>query len=215
MTEPVLLIGNKNYSSWSLRPWLLLKHFNVAFREEKLRLDTPEFASKIGDWSGARRVPVLRDGTLSVWDSLAICEFINERWLQGRGWPADLAARSFGRAIASEMHSGFAAMRTEMPMNVRRPPRVVALSANAQIDVQRVQQIWMSSLQRFGGPWLLGEFSIADAFYAPVAWRFHGYASAVAAPALEYLEALIAHSSMQQWASAAHAEIERLPQDDL
>ncbi len=214
MSLPTLLIGNKNYSSWSLRPWLLLKHFDIPFVEERLPLDTPEFAQAIAQWSGARRVPVFRQGEHTVWDSLAICEYINEAYLRAGGWPADLTARSYGRAIVCEMHSGFAAMRSEMPMSVRRVPSAVELSSHAIADVSRVESIWSEALDRFGGPWLLGNFSIADAFYAPVAWRFHGYAVPVSSVASHYCRALLAHPAMQKWASAAHVETEHLPHDE-
>src|SRR5262245_24923767 len=115
MTRPLLVIGNKNYSSWSLRPWLLLRQAGVDFEELRLPLDTPEFAARIAVHSPSRRVPVLRDGDLRVWDSLAICEYANERWLDGRGWPADPGARAVARSAAAEMHSGFTALRTRLP----------------------------------------------------------------------------------------------------
>ena len=114
---PTLVIGNKNYSSWSLRPWLLLRQAGIAFEEVRLPLDTPEYHAGIGRWSPTRRVPVLRDGALVVWDSLAICEYVSERWLDGSGWPAAVAARAVARSAAAEMHSGFPALRAQLPMN--------------------------------------------------------------------------------------------------
>lgn len=215
MSSPVLLIGNKNYSSWSLRSWLLLRHFEVDFEERRLPLDTAEFNAEIERWSPARRVPVLIDGDERIWDSLAICESVNERWLAGAGWPTDPRARAHARAVSCEMHSGFTAMRTEMPMNVRRDPRAVQLSAAASADCARVFSIWGECLQRHGGPWLFGKFSIADAFYAPVAWRFRGYNVAVPGPAAPLQEALLAHPAMQEWEYASRAEVEHLAQDEL
>src|ERR1041385_7235044 len=134
---PLLIIGNKNYSSWSLRAWLLLRTFGVPFRELKLPLDTPEFEARIGDYAPNRRVPALHDGGIRIWDSLAICEYANERWLGGRGWPTDVAARAHARAISAEMHSGFNALRPALPFNCckRAPSR--ALDAQAAEDVAR------------------------------------------------------------------------------
>ena len=137
-----LVIGNKNYSSWSLRPWLLLRHGGVAFAEVLLPLDTPEFEREVGKWSPTRRVPVLHDQGRVVWDSLAICEYANERWLGGRGWPADLARRAVARCAAAEMHSGFGALRGQLPMNVRRVPRERHWDEAAQRDIDRVQALW-------------------------------------------------------------------------
>ena len=214
MSLPLLLIGNKNYSSWSLRPWLLLRHFDIQFEERRVPLDTPEFQAEIGRWTGARRVPVLRDGAETIWDSLAIVETVNERWLDGVGWPTAPAARAHARSIVCEMHSGFSAMRKEMPMNVRRVPRAVSLSAAAQSDCARVQAIWAECLQASGGPWLFGAFSIADAFYAPVAWRFRGYASDITADSAPLQSALLAHPGMGEWSDAAHSEREHLSQDE-
>ena len=134
---PQLVIGNKNYSSWSLRPWLLLRHFGIPFDEVRLNLDTPEFFAQIGRWSPTRTVPVLHDDGLVVPDSLAICEYANERWLDGRGWPADLRVRAQARAAAAEMHSGFRALRLQLPMNCRRQPDAYRWDANAQADMDR------------------------------------------------------------------------------
>ena len=215
MSPPVLLIGNKNYSSWSLRPWLLLRHFEVDFEERRLPLDTPQFHAQIKRWSPARRVPVLIDGEERIWDSLAICETVNERWLSGAAWPRGHGARAHARAVSCEMHSGFAAMRAEMPMNVRRDPRAVQLSVAAKADCARVFALWGECLQRSGGPWLFGQFSIADAFFAPVAWRFRGYDTAVPETATPLQDALLAHPGMQEWERAARAEVEHLAQDEL
>ena len=137
-TNPVLVIGSKNYSSWSLRPWLVLRAFGVAFDEILLPLDVPEFYARIHDYSPTGRVPVLHDGDVRVWDSLAIAEYANERWLDGRGWPADMAARALARSISAEMHSGFAALRNELPMNCRKRVKNHSASKDAQADIARV-----------------------------------------------------------------------------
>ncbi|HTD29132.1 MAG TPA: glutathione S-transferase, partial [Xanthomonadaceae bacterium] len=140
---PVLVIGNKNYSSWSLRPWLLLRHFGVAFDEVRILLDTPQFSAEVRQWSPSSRVPAFHDGALAVWDSLAICEYVNERWLDGRGWPADASVRAQARSTAAEMHSGFAALRKQLPMNCRRTPNSYRWNADAQADIDRIQALWL------------------------------------------------------------------------
>ena len=211
-----LVIGNKNYSSWSLRPWLLLRHHGVAFDEVRLPLDTPEFHARVGDWSPTRRVPVLRDGGLTVWDSLAICEYANERWLQGRGWPQDLEARAIARCAASEMHSGFPSLRGQMPMNVRRRPNDYRWNADADRDIERVQALWRELRTRFGrgGDFLCGGFGIVDAMFAPVCVRFRGYGVAADDTARAYMDALFALPAMREWEAAALAETERVGADE-
>ncbi len=210
MNRPVLVIGNKNYSSWSLRPWLLLRHFGVDFDEIRLPLDTPEFHARIREYSPTARVPALRDGELSLWDSLAICEYANERWLDGRGWPCDRAARALARAAAAEMHSGFADLRGQLPMNSRRKPDGYRWDAAAQRDIDRVQALWGELRERFGagGDFLCGDFGIVDAMFAPVAVRFDGYGVPAAGAAAEYLQALLAVPALREWREAAAAEAE-------
>ena len=219
--KPLLVIGNKNYSSWSLRPWLLLRQFGVAFDERRLALDTPGFHDEIGRWSPTRRVPVLHDDGLVVWDSLAICEYANERWLGGRGWPASLQARALARAAAAEMHSGFAALRAQLPMNCRRRPDDYCWDNAAAADIARVQALW--ALLRGGrsgdgvgadGEFLCGEFGIVDAMFAPVAIRFIGYGVAMDATAARYVQALCALPAMREWQAAGEAESERIAVTD-
>ncbi len=211
-----LVIGNKNYSSWSLRPWLLLRHFGVAFEEVRLPLDTPEFHARIGQWSPSSRVPVLHDAGLAVWDSLAICEYANERWLDGRGWPADRAARAVARSAAAEMHSGFSAMRAQLPMNVRRQPNQFRGDADAGRDIARIQALWADLRTRFGagGAFLCGGFGIVDAMYAPVCLRLRGYGIRVDDTASAYLDAIFALPAMREWEVAALAETERVAVDE-
>jgi len=213
MSLPVLVIGNKNYSSWSLRPWLLLRHFGVEFREVRLLLDTPEFFAEIGRYSPSGKVPALQDGDLSIWDSLAICEYGNERWLDGRGWPGDMQARAMARTAAAEMHSGFTALRSQLPMNSRRRPDAYRWDEAAQRDIDRVQALWGELRQRYGeaGEFLFGEFSIADAMFAPVAIRFDGYGVSVGEVAKRYMQALFALPAMREWRQAAESETESVP----
>ncbi|WP_254574313.1 glutathione S-transferase [Stenotrophomonas acidaminiphila] len=216
MTRPVLVIGNRNYSSWSLRPWLLLRQFGVEFDEVVLALDTPEFAAQALRHSPTGKVPALRDGDLVLWDSLAICEYANERWLGGRGWPAELPRRALARAAAAEMHSGFAALRTQLPMNSRRRPDGYRWDAAAQRDIDRVQALWRS-LRRghgAGGDFLFGGFGIVDAMFAPVAIRFDGYGVALDDTAAAYLQALSALPALRQWRQAAGQESARVAAAD-
>lgn len=203
-----LVIGNKNLSSWSLRPWLLMRHHGVAFEELRLPLDTPEFHERIGAWSPTRRVPVLRDGGLTVWDSLAICEYVNDRWLQGRGWPADLETRTLARCAAAEMHSGFAALRGQLPMNVCRRPDGYRWDADAERDIARVQELWRGLRARFGGEgdFLCGGFGIVDAMFAPVCVRFRGYGVRTDDTASAYMDTIFALPAMREWEAAARAE---------
>jgi glutathione S-transferase len=211
-----LVIGNKNYSSWSLRPWLLLRQAGVEFDEVRLPLDTPEFHASIGRWSPTRRVPVLRDGDLVVWDSLAICEYANERWLDGHGWPADAGARAVARSAAAEMHSGFAALRAQLPMNVRRQPERRHWDADAERDIERVQALWRELRTRFGagGPFLCGAFGIVDAMFAPVAVRFRGYGVRTDDTASAFMDAIFALPAMCEWVASARAERERVAADE-
>ena len=213
---PLLVIGNKNYSSWSLRPWLLLRHFGVAFDEQRLVLDTPAFHAEIGHWSPTRRVPALHDDGLVVWDSLAICEYVNERWLRGRGGPEHLPTRAVARAAAAEMHSGFAALRTQLPMNVRREPDAYRWDDAAQRDIDRVQQLWRQLRESHGadGAFLCGGFGIVDAMFAPVAFRFIGYGVPMDHVASAYVGALLALPAMREWRAASEAESEANPDTD-
>ena len=210
-----LVIGNKNYSSWSLRPWLLLRHFDVPFEEILLPLDTPEFHERIGPLSPSRRVPALHDGELVVWDSLAICEYANERWLDGRGWPADRARRALARSVAAEMHSGFPALRGQLPMNLRRQPREPHWDESARRDIARVQSIWTGLRDQAGdGDFLFGAFGIADAMYAPVCARFRSYGVPLEPACAAYVEAVFALPAMREWLASALAETARVAADE-
>jgi glutathione S-transferase len=205
---PTLISGNKNYSSWSLRPWLLLRHFGIAFNEIVLPLDTAEFCRRISEFSPTGRVPALQDGGVHVWDSLAICEYVNERWLGGRGWPKDPAIRAVARSAAAEMHSGFAALRGQLPFNCRREPDSYRWNADADRDIARIQELWRELRARFGGngKFLCGEFGIVDAMFAPVCVRFRGYGVGVEAIASSYMQAIFAMPAFAEWDAAARAE---------
>lgn len=211
-----LVIGNKNYSSWSLRPWLLMRQSGLAFVEVRLPLDTPEFHRRIRDYSPTARVPVLRVGDEVIWDSLAICEVVNERWLAGRGWPADAVARAAARCAAAEMHSGFAALRSQLPMNCRRVDNGFRWDDAAQRDIDRVVELWRDLRARFGhdDDFLCGGFGIVDAMFAPVCVRFRAYRVPLDAVASRYVEAIYALPAMQAWLADAFAETEHLPDSD-
>jgi glutathione S-transferase len=205
-----LVIGNRNYSSWSLRAWFFLARSGVRFTTLRLPLDTVEFRRRIGDFSPSRRVPVLLDGERRIWDSLAICEYAAERFAGVRAWPDDVSARAFARSISCEMHAGFAALRGELPLNCRALGRRVTPSDAARRDIDRVLEIWLEARTRYGhaGPWLCGEFGIADAMYAPVALRFRTYGVPVAGAPAEWLDTVVADPVMLRWLEAAAGEPE-------
>jgi glutathione S-transferase len=213
MSQPVLYIGNKNYSSWSLRPWLLLRHFGVDFAEHLLWLDTPEFAAEVAKASPSRRVPVLHDQGRVIWDSLAICEYANETWLGGRGWPQEPGLRALARSAACEMHSGFAALRGQLPMNCDRQPNAYRWNAEAQADIDRVQALWaqLRAASAGQGDFLCGEFGIVDVMFAPVLIRFRGYGVELSEVSRAYSEAMLALPALQAWIAAGVAEPQRLP----
>jgi glutathione S-transferase len=203
-----LVIGNKNLSSWSLRPWLILKRYGFEFREIQLPLDTPEFAAQIVRYTPTRRVPVLIDGAAHIWDSLAIIEYLNEK-LQGRAWPADPLLRAHARSVSAEMHSGFMALRTTWPMHAVGHNPHVPLPPEGRSDVARVQEIWQDCRTRYGqrGPWLFGEFSAADAMYAPVVLRFNHYRAAdLTRTSQAYMEQWLQDPHMREWIDAAGRE---------
>jgi glutathione S-transferase len=204
-----LVIGNKNYSSWSMRPWLALRANDIAFDEVFIPLYTGDADKRrILDFTPSGKVPALIDGDITIWDSLAIIEYVAERFPQSRIWPEDRARRAHARSISAEMHSGFAALRNECGMNLHRPVRAVALSADARADVARVEQIWIECRERYGkfGPFLFGAFGGADAMFAPVVHRFRSFAIAVAPEAQAYMGTMMALPAFQQWTSAALAE---------
>jgi len=202
----LLTMGNRNYSSWSLRPWLLMKQVGLHFSERVIPLDTPEFARDVGATSPSRRVPVLRHGSLLVWDSLAICEYACE--LAGRGWPAARDARAIARAACAEMHSGFSVLRSQWPMNARATGRRTAPDSERSADIARIESLWAECRTRFGaaGPWLFGEFSVADAMYAPVVLRLRTYGAPVGEATAAYMATVLADAHVCDWLTAAAAE---------
>ena len=211
-----LVIGNKAYSSWSLRPWLLLKNGDVAFDEVRIPLYRDDSAAPLARWSPTSKVPVLIDGELTIPESIAIVEYLAERFPDRCGWPKDRAARAVARAASAEMHAGFVALRNEMPFNCRSRRRV-ALTHDATRDVARAQALWADCRARFGagGPWLFGEFSPADAMFAPVALRFVTYGVPLDATASTYVAAVAGHPAVEEWIAAARTEPEVIPGSEV
>jgi glutathione S-transferase len=204
-----LVIGNKNYSSWSMRPWLALKACNIAFDEVSIPLYTGDAdKQRILKFSRSGKVPALVDGDVTIWDSLAIIEYIAERFPDAHLWPQDAALRGHARSVSAEMHSGFAALRNECGMNLHRPVGAKALSADAGADVARIQESWAECRERYGkrGPYLFGAFSAADAMYAPVVYRFQTYAIDVKPAVRDYMETMMALPAFQEWTRAGLAE---------
>lgn len=216
MSDVVLVIGNKNYSSWSLRAWLALRKAGVEFEELRLPLDTPEFAREIVALSPSGRVPVLRHQGLCVWDSLAIAEYVNDAWAEGALWPQHLQARARARAVSAEMHSGFASLRQRIPMNCRATGRSVTMDAALQRDIDRVLDIWRECREQAAdkGPWLFGSFSIADAMYAPVALRFITYGIDLPDTAADYVATVVQDADVSLWLDDARNEVEVVEADE-
>jgi len=211
-----LIIGNKNYSSWSLRPWLLLATHKLAFEEERIPLDEPDTKARILAASEAGKVPVLKDGDLTVWDSLAICEYVSEKYLDGKGWPQDMAARAEARAVSAEMHSGLSAIRGQMPMNCRATGRKVPMTPELEQEIARVDRLWSQCRQKYGsaGPWLFGEFSIADCMFAPVTSRFATYGVSLSESAAAYQQQVLNADAMRAWVQAGCEETEIVEADE-
>jgi glutathione S-transferase len=211
----LLTMGNRNYSSWSLRPWLLMKHVGLEFAERVIPLDTPQFAHDVAAASPTRRVPVLRHGALLLWDSLAICEYACE--LSGRGWPAARDARAIARAACAEMHSGFPALRSQWPMNARASGRKTAPSPERSAEIARIEDLWADCRSRFGaeGPWLFGAYSVADAMYAPVVLRLRTYGATVREATAAYMTTVLADAPLREWLAAAAAESWTLPESEI
>ena len=215
MSTPTLtlVIGNKNYSSWSLRPWLALRVSGIAFDEVRIPLYLPESKARILAYSPAGKVPVLVTPDGPVWESLAICEWAAEQFPDRGLWPRDPAARAHARAACAEMHAGFTDLRREMPMNLRRSFPGRGMTPDVARDIARIEALWGEARSRYGagGPFLYGGFSIADAFYAPVATRFLTYGVALGAEAQRYVASLRALPALAGWYGDAGSETEVIP----
>ena len=207
MHELTLVIGTRNYSSWSLRPWMLLRHLGLEFRERLIHFDTDEFAAVVRELSPSRRVPVLLHGPVRTWESLAICEYASEL-ADGRGWPTDRAGRAQARALAAEMHASFAALRSQCPMNARARDRRVAMTPELGRDIRRIDAIWSACPEagREDGPWLFGRYSAADAMFSPVVLRCLTYDLPLSPAARRYLDLALGDPVLQSWIEASRNE---------
>ncbi|MEO8040640.1 MAG: glutathione S-transferase family protein [Betaproteobacteria bacterium] len=214
MAGYTLVIGNKNYSSWSLRPWLLMRHAEIPFEEIRIPLKQPDSAARVRQYSSAGKVPILKAGGLTVWDSLAIAEFLAERHPERHLWPKDANARAIARAASAEMHSGFQALRSRMPMHCRARMPGVGRNPEVLADIARITSLWRDCRARYGagGPFLFGAFSIADAMFAPVVLRFLTYEVALDAVCGSYCAATLALPALRQWLDEALAETEVIPE---
>ena len=211
-----LVIGNRNYSSWSMRAWVLLAQLGIAFEEVKLRFDSDEWDAGIGRWSPSGLVPVLWRGEVAVWDSLAIAETVAE-WFPDKGvWPADPVARAFARSASAEMHAGFRHLRAKMPMNIRGSHPGKGMAPEVRADIARIERLWREARARFGagGDFLFGRFCAADAMFAPVVTRFATYGVACSAVAARYCEAVQAATAVRAWCDAARAETDFVAEDE-
>ena len=217
MPKLVLVIANKNYSSWSLRPWMALTMAGIPFDEKMVRFGEPQFGQEIRKISPAGRVPVLLHGKLVIWDSLAILEYLAEIFPGKNLWPKSKAARAMARSVSNEMHSGFSSLRNACPMNIRRPPKPVEMSEATKSDVARIETLWRDCRRTYGkgGKFLFGKFSIADAMYAPIVSRFETYAIPVAGDTRAYMATVMATKAFQSWKADALKESWIVPEDEV
>ncbi len=217
MSNLTLIIGNKNYSSWSLRPWILMKHHQLDFIEKRVPLFTESTNTELSEYDSDFKVPILKDDDLVVWDSLSILEYLSEQYLHGKGWPIDSRARAVARSISAEMHSSYPHVRTELPMNCRKKFNAMTLSDKAEAEVERICGIWRKCRSKYGnsGEWLFGEFSIADAMFAPVALRFYGYSIPLSSTDQEYVESVVNHPAIIEWIEAGRLEKEVIDDDEI
>lgn len=216
MSDLQLVIGNCNYSSWSLRPWFFLAYHGVDFEVKRVSLFTETMEKELEPYFSDGKVPVLRDGDLEVWDTLAILEYLAERFPELQGWPEDVRARAVARSVSAEMHSSFPDLRSEMPMNCRRRFVGFEPSQAAVRDVQRVAAIWRYCREQFGrnGPWLFGRFSVADCMFAPVVMRFVGYEIKLDETAGRYMDTLYNCHAARTWVALGQAETEVIEEDE-
>ncbi len=215
MSDFTLVIGNKNYSSWSLRAWLWMKHIGLDFDEVPVALDTEAMAGQLEPYFSNEKVPVLLHNDLEIWDSLAILEYLADLFPE-QGLPGASGARAVARSICTEMHSSFVALRNELPMNCRREPSPLLLSDACIADIDRIQALWhyAGKFSEGDDDWLFGNFSIVDAMYAPVVLRFHCYQVVLNECAYGYVNRLLDHPAMIEWVAAGRAETEIIAQEE-
>lgn len=217
MSDLTLIIGNKNYSSWSLRPWVFLKQNDIKFKEIRVALFTETTADQLSQYSSDAKVPILKDGELLVWDSLSILEYISENYLESKGWPQDKSARAMARSISCEMHSSFPNIRNSLPMNCRKQFQNIRLSAQTQREIERIKSLWRDCRTKYGtnGEWLFGQYSIADAMFAPIALRFHGYDIPLEGIEKTYVQSVLNQVAIKDWIEAGKQEKEIIAEDEI
>ena len=217
MSKLHLIIGNKNYSSWSLRPWLAMTMAGLPFKETVVPLDMADTKKTIAEHSKAGRVPILYHGKLVIWDSMAILEYLAETFPEKKLWPVGKTARAVARAVSNEMHSGFSGLRNACPMNIRREPKPILLSDPITVEIARIESIWRQCREKFGkgGPFLFGKFSVADAMFAPVASRFATYRLSEADDTNAYVATVLGTSAFDSWKASALQESWIIPADEV
>lgn len=217
MADLTLIIGNKNYSSWSLRPWFFMQFHQMGFEEIRVPLFTKDTDQQLSAYNSDSKVPVLQDGDLTVWDTLAIMEYLSETYLDNKGWPQDRKSRAFARSISAEMHSSYSHIRNELPMNCRKNFTHILPSAEALREINRITHLWASCRQQHSnaGPWLFGGFSIADAMFAPIALRFNGYNINLSDEAQSYVELILNHPAIKKWIESGKQELEVITEDEV
>jgi len=217
MSDLTLVIGNKNYSSWSLRPWIFLKKMSIDFDEKWVSLFVDSTKDNLAPFNSDNKVPILKDGELIIWDTLAIIDYVSEKYLEGKGWPEDINARALARSVSAEMHSSFASLRATMPMNCRKHFANYPLDEKALREVERVKSLWRLCRQQHGagGDWLFGEFSVADAMFAPVVIRFNGYDVALEGVEKTYVQTVLNDPDIKSWIEAGKKEKEIIDQDEI
>lgn len=217
MDKLELVIGNKAYSGWSMRPWLALKHTGAEFRETRVPLYIPGYKERVLEHAPSGKVPVLKHGAVRVWESLAVCEYLAEVFPESGLWPEAPAARALARTVSAEMHAGFGAIRKTLPFNCRARHRRVAVGDEVQQEIHRVLTLWRGCRETHGagGPWLFGRFSVADAMFIPMALRLHTYDVPMDASGRVYTEVVLTHPSVREWIAAAERETEVMEDNEV
>jgi glutathione S-transferase len=217
VSKLTLVIGNKNYSSWSLRPWIFLRHHEIDFKEKRVPLFIDGTEQKLAEYDSDYKVPVLKDGDHVVWDSLSILEYLSEVYLHGGGWPDDQYVRSVARSVSSEMHSSFLNVRNELPMNCRKKYDKIVPTEDADREIVRIRSLWKKCRKQYGGngEWLFGRYSITDAMFTPVAIRFSGYSIPLEGIEADYVQSVMSHPGVIEWMEAGKMETEIIEECEL
>jgi len=217
MSNLTLIIGNKNYSSWSLRPWVFMKHHQITFDEKRVALFTETTDKELSQYNSDFKVPILKDGDLLIWDSLSILEYLSEKYLASNGWPRESNARAMAKSMSAEMHASFLNVRNELPMNCRKKFQDVRLSSKAEREIGRIKTLWQQCRNEYGeeGEWLFGKYSIADAMFAPIALRFEGYSISLGNVEEAYVRSVLKQPSIIEWVEAGKVEKEVIEEDEI